>query len=36
MRSFEIYKKMIFMGALIGFFLLGMKLGFGIAASFNN
>jgi len=35
-KSFEIYKKMILVGAIAGFLLLMTKLGFGIAASFNN
>ena len=36
LRSFEIYKKMIFSGAIVGFLLLMTKFGFGIANSFNT
>jgi hypothetical protein len=34
--SFEIYKKLILAGAIIGFLLLITKIGFGIGATFNN
>ncbi len=33
--SYNIYKKMIFMGALLGFLLFGIKIGFGITGLFR-